>query len=66
MAVKVELELTDAQWALVLEHYRNSVGDDLVTTTEEFASAIMKEVERNIVKQIDRKARQDNQNAFNV
>tara|TARA_R110002012_G_C11194231_1_gene558900 strand:- start:73 stop:273 length:201 start_codon:yes stop_codon:yes gene_type:complete len=66
MAVKVELELTDAQWALVLEHYRNSVGNDLVTTTEEFASAIMKEVERNIVKQIDRKARQDNQNAFNV
>ena len=66
MAVKVEIELTDAQWALVLEHYRNSVGDDLVTTTEEFASAIMKEVERNIVKQIDRKARQDNQNAFNV
>ena len=66
MAVKVELELTDSQWALVLEHYRNSVGNDLVTTTEEFASAIMKEVERNIVKQIDRKARQDNQNAFNV
>jgi len=66
MAVTVELELTDAQWALVLEHYRNSVGDALVTTTEEFASAIMKEVERNIVKQVDRKARQENQNAFNV
>tara|TARA_Y100000296_G_C5119742_1_gene229733 strand:+ start:451 stop:651 length:201 start_codon:yes stop_codon:yes gene_type:complete len=66
MAVTVELELTDAQWALVLEHYRNSVGDDLVTTTEEFASVIIKEVERNIIKQIDRKARQNNQNAFNV
>tara|TARA_R110000824_G_scaffold161643_3_gene336982 strand:- start:6051 stop:6251 length:201 start_codon:yes stop_codon:yes gene_type:complete len=66
MAVTVELELTDAQWALVLEHYRNSVGDDLVTTTEEFAAAIMKEVERNIVKQVDRKSRQENQNAFNV
>ena len=66
MAVTVELELTDAQWMLVLEHYRNSVGDDLVTTTEEFASVILKEVERNIVKQIDRKARQTNQNAFNV
>jgi len=66
MAVTVELELTDAQWALVLEHYRNSVGDELVTTTEEFASAILKEVEHNIVKQIDRKARQTNQNAFNV
>ena len=66
MAVKVELELTDAQWALVLEHYRNSVGDALVTTTEEFAAAIMKEVERNIIKQVDRKARQENQNAFDV
>ena len=66
MAVTVELELTDAQWMLVLEDYRNSVGDDLVTTTEEFASVILKEVERNIVKQIDRKARQTNQNAFNV
>ena len=66
MAVTVELELTDAQWALVLEHYRNSVGDDLVTTTEEFASVILKEVERNVVKQIDRKARQTNQNVFNV
>jgi len=66
MAVTVTLELTDAQWALVLEHYRNSVGDVLVTTIEEFASAILKEVEHNIVKQIDRKARQANQNAFNV
>lgn len=66
MAVTVTLELTDAQWALVLEHYRNSVGDVLVTTIEEFAAAILKEVEHNIVKQIDRKARQTNQNAFNV
>lgn len=66
MAVKVELELTDAQWALVLEHYRNSVGDDLVTTTEEFASSIIKEVERAIIKQVDRKSRQENQNAFQV
>ena len=66
MAVTVTLELTDAQWALVLEHYRNSVGDVLVTTIEEFAAAILKDVEHNIVKQIDRKARQTNQNAFNV
>jgi len=66
MAVTVELELTDAQWALVLEHYKTSAGDELVTTTEEFAFSIMKEVERAIIKQIDRKARQGTQNAFNV
>jgi len=66
MSVTVELELTDAQWALVLEHYRNSVGDGLVTTIEEFASSIMKEVERSIRKQIDRKAREQTQDVFNV
>jgi len=66
MAVTVELELTDAQWALVLEYYKNSVGDVLVTTTEEFASSILKEVERAIRKQIDRKAREQTQDVFNV
>jgi len=66
MAVTVSLELTDAQWVLVLEHYRHSVGDALVTTTEEFASSIMKEVERVIVKQIDRKAREEHRDVFNV
>jgi len=66
MAVQVTLELTDAQWALVLEHYKESVGDELVTTTEEFASSIMKEVDRTIRKQMDRKARHNNQDAFKV
>ena len=66
MAVTVTLELTDAQWALVLEHYKTSEGHVLVTTTEEFASSILKEVERYIIKQIDRKARQNTQTAFNV
>jgi len=66
MAVTVELELTDAQWALVLEHYKTSEGNALVTTTEEFASSILKEVERSIIKQIDRKARDANTDAFNV
>ena len=60
MSVTVELELTDAQWALVLEHYKTSEGDFLVTTTEEFASAVMKEVERAIIKQIDRKIWNEN------
>jgi len=66
MAVQVTLELTDAQWALVLEHYKESVGDELVTTPEEFASSIMKEVDRAIRKQMDRKARDANRDAFNI
>ena len=66
MAVQVTLELTDAQWALVLEHYRESVGDALVTTPEEFASSIMKEVSRAIRKQMDREARHNNQDVFNI
>ena len=68
MAVTVTLELTDGQWALVLEHYiqGNGNGDESITTVEELASSLLGNIKRNILKEIDNKARQDNQNAFNV
>jgi len=66
MAVQVTLDFTDAQWVMVLEHYRNSIGDAPITTTEEFKSALMTEVERAIRKQVDRKSREQNKDVFNV
>jgi len=66
MSVTVTVELTDGQWALVLEHYKNSVGDAPVTTVEEFQAALMQEIGRTIRKQADRKAREGTQNVFNV
>jgi hypothetical protein len=66
MAVTVTLELTDAQWALVLEHYAYSVADDPITTTEELAAALIKEIERTVIKRRDKKVRKESQNTFNV
>jgi len=68
MAVTVTLELTDGQWALVLEHYiqGHGNGDESITTVEELASSLLENIKRNILKEIDNKASQDNQNAFDV
>tara|TARA_R110000824_G_scaffold396468_1_gene597945 strand:- start:185 stop:385 length:201 start_codon:yes stop_codon:yes gene_type:complete len=64
MAVTVELIFTDEQWALILEHYKPRERGGLITTTEEFAASNIQEIERRIIKQINKKARENNQNVF--
>jgi len=64
MAVTVELTFTDEQWALILAHYKTSTRDGLVTTTEEFAASNIKEIERRIIKEINKKSYQNNKSVF--
>ena len=73
MAQNITIELTDAQWALVVEHggeafHIPDVAEDTpVTITEDIISAELKTYLNNrITRQIQAKARREQRDAFDV
>ena len=73
MAQNITIELTDAQWALVVEHggeafHIQDVAEDTpVTITEDIISAELKTFLNNrITRQIQAKARREQRDAFDV
>ena len=73
MAQNITIELTDAQWALVVEHGGEAfqipdvVEDTPVTITEDIISAELKTFLNNrITRQVQDKARKAQQDAFAV
>jgi len=73
MAQNITIELTDAQWALVVENGGEAFlisdvdKDTPVTITADIISAELKAFLNNrITRQIQDKARREQQNAFNV
>ena len=69
MAVQVTLEFTDAQWALVQEHYpHTSLGRDEVVpiTSDSFATSLLNIVERLMVKCLKEELGTQAADGFNV
>jgi len=68
MAKTIALEFTDGQWELIKAHYDtfNEYGELVDCTEETFASTIKNVISFAVTNTMANKAKEANQNAFNV
>tara|TARA_R110000824_G_scaffold298128_2_gene486385 strand:- start:67 stop:270 length:204 start_codon:yes stop_codon:yes gene_type:complete len=67
MAVSITIEFTDAQWALIEKNYTmRDMNLDSDDKPAELAAYLKSQVERNVLKYLQREAAAAQNNAFNV
>ncbi len=70
MAVTVSIEFTDAQWALILEHFPKRESSDgtypEALTSEIIAAYLLDDVKNTTTLEIQAKAATEQQDAFDV